>query len=99
MEAEKIQEDPRQVLSKVWARIGLEDCPSAFDWQVETVPADWKAVSGWHQSVSAATGIRPPADDAGLAAKFAAAVAETPKLQRFLDQHLPFYERLKAEAV
>ncbi len=98
IEAEAIQADPRRVVRAVWQRIGLADCPAAFDWQVENVPDDWKSVRGWHQDVSAATGIRPPEGDADLAAKFAEAAAGAPKLQRLLDQHLPYYELLKAKA-
>lgn len=96
LQAEHIQADPVGVVSGAWQQIGLSDCPSAFDWQVENVPDDWKSVSGWHQSVSSATGIRPPDADEGLDAKFAEAAAKAPKLQRFLDQHLPFYELLRA---
>lgn len=99
LQAEHIQTDPVGVVSELWEKIGLSPCPAAFDWQVESVPEDWKSVSGWHQSVSSATGIRPPDDDDGLAARFAEAASKAPALQRFLDQHLPFYELLKAEAI
>lgn len=98
LQAEDIQENPVEVVSRAWQKVGLGNCPAAFDWQVETVPDDWKSVSGWHQSVSAATGIRPPDDTGDLDAKFAAAASRAPKLQRFLDQHSPYYELLKARA-
>ncbi|MEM8648394.1 MAG: hypothetical protein AAGF86_18935 [Pseudomonadota bacterium] len=98
VEAEKIQADPRGVIRALWQRIGLPDRPEAFDWQVETVPEDWKSVSGWHEDVSSASGIRPPEAAEDLEARFAAAAGEVPKLQRLLDQHLPFYELLKVEA-
>lgn len=98
VQAETIQRDPKAVVSKVWDRIGLPDCPQAFDWQIENVPEDWKSVSGWHEDVSSATGIRPAATD-DAAEKFAAAAASAPRLQRLLDQHLPYYEQLKAYAI
>ena len=95
VEAEAIQADPEGTISAIWERIGLPDNKDAFAWQDGDVPEDWQSVSGWHEAVSGARGIRPPADD-DVEQKFSAAAEREPKLQRLLDHHLWFYNSLKS---
>lgn len=100
IEAEAIQREPQAVMRALWSRLGLDDRPHAFDWSRESVPEDWQQVAGWHQGVSASTGIRPPdEDDAAIDAQFATAAATAPRLDTLLAHHLPFYRKLKAWAL
>lgn len=97
VEAEAIQADPQGAVGTFWNRIGLPNRPEAFDWQAGNVPDDWRSVHGWHKDVLNTTGINPPSADDDVVGKFAEAADREPRLQRLLDQHLPFYERLKSE--
>ncbi len=99
IEAEAVQRDPRGTLGAYWARLGLPPAEQAFSWQAAAAPADWQQVAGWHAKASASSGIEPGPPEAETAADFAAAAARTPRLQRLLDHHRPFYERLKVWSV
>lgn len=104
IEAEAIRRAPEAAMRALWSRIGLDDRPGAFDWSGTAVPADWQQVAGWHEGVSASTGIRPPEGsdargDAEADARFAEAVAAEPRLAALLAHHLPFYRKLQAWAL
>ncbi len=96
VEAEAIQADPVCALGDLWNRAGLPSRPEAFDWKAGTVPEDWRSVYGWHEAVLGTTRIKPPPRDDDIAERFSEAAVREPKLQRFLDQHLPFHEKLKS---
>ncbi len=100
IEAEAIQREPQSVMRAFWSRLGLEDRPDALRWDDNRPPDDWQQVSGWHEGVSASTGIKPPDDDdAKSDAQFAAAAATAPRLRDMLAHHLPFHRRLQGWAV
>lgn len=100
IEAESVQNNPRQVLASAWERIGVSNEEKAFDWQDEK-PADWGQVSGWHQDVLGSDGIAAVDPDA-LEKKrneFKQLAEQNSKLRKYLDHHLPYYEKLKALAL
>ena len=94
--AEAVQADPEGTIGALWREIGLPHCPNAFNWQPEQVPEDWQTVVDWHREVLSSGGIRPPADETSVDEEWSAAVAENPGLERLLEHHQPFYERLLA---
>lgn len=104
IEAEAIRRAPQASMRALWSRIGLDDRPGAFDWSGNGVPADWQQVAGWHEGVSASTGIRPPEanderSEAEADARFAEAAAAEPRLAALLAYHLPFYRKLRGWAL
>ena len=98
IEAEKMQQSPRDTMGRVWQYIGLPTADHAFDWSNKQSPEDWQAVAGWHQSALASTGIRPEVrqSETELAQAFESLANEAPRLQDYLDHHWPCYERLRA---
>lgn len=100
IQAEAVRQDARAVLADMWNRIGLPFVERAFDWQNET-PEDWQQVEGWHGNASRSKGIRPLTTEEIRAQeqKFDDLAREVPKLREYLEHHLPFYERLRAEAL
>lgn len=97
IEAERVQHDPAGTLAAAWKHAGLAFTEQAFRWQADIVPDDWKSVAKWHREVIQSTGIHPaPEDEEALEARFGEAARESPVLNRLLQYHLPFYERLVA---
>lgn len=100
IEAEAVRVDTRAALTALWRQIGLPYSDKAFDWQNET-PGDWQQVGSWHGAVTASSGIRPADIDepARKLAEFKEQAQHAPQLQKYLDHHLPFYQRLRAKAL
>ena len=98
IEAEAVQRDPAGALFDFWAHVGLEAKPEALAWKSEGLPEDWADVAGWHADVKGSRGIHPPESEAEVAAAFAAAAAEEPRLAELLAWHEPHYRQLKALA-
>lgn len=99
LRAGDIRNDPQSVIGSLWQKIGLPNIPEAFDWQAPQ-PKDWQQVSGWHADVSTAKGIRPAGDAerSDKRAEFEEMAKNHPNMRRFLDHHLPYYEKLIAKA-
>lgn len=96
LEAEAVQRDPAGMIGRFWRSLGLEYVSEALHWKQGEIPSDWQYVEGWHESVSASSGIQPPADDDdGPGAEFARACQQTPALRQYLEHHRPFYQRLQ----
>lgn len=100
IEAETMRADPRGLMRRLWARIGLDWRDAAFDWAAE-VPADWQQVGAWHEEASTSSGIRAPDAEEFLRKEleFEALESEHPHLRGYLDHHLPFYRRLAGVAL
>ncbi len=99
--AEQIREDTEGLIKKYWQTLGLEIKNEAFEWNTDKTPEDWQQVSGWHGNVSQSKGIRKPnkENDLKRQQEFDELTQQNPKLQQYLDHHLPFYEKLKALAM
>ena len=95
IEAEAIADDPAVEIGAVWARAGLDFAADAFTWQADKIPADWQHVEGWHKAVAGSTGIRQDSSDPDEV--FAKAAGQAPHLRGYLDHHLPFYKKLRAQ--
>ena len=100
LEAERVQQDPVQAMTRVWSYLGLDVKPGAFEWEEASIPADWRPVSGWHRDVMASTGIRQqaPEDEQTVNQRFEEAAGKSPRLRELLEYHLPFYEKLKSRS-
>lgn len=100
LRAEAVREDSRGTMAQFWQAVGLPFSERAFTWQDEK-PKDWDQVGGWHGDVSASKGIRPlSATEAGeTRAKFDALAQTHPRMKRDLAHHLPYYQKLLAEAL
>ena len=98
IEAEAIRQDARTVVSHWWHAMGLDTPDAVFEWDGKP-PEDWQQVAAWHQSVMASTTIRPwSAEDAMQEdQRFNDLLTEAPYLNDYLEHHLPYYEKLKAE--
>ena len=96
LSAEDIRADARGVIGALWQKIGLPHVAKAFDWQ-SPQPEDWQQVGGWHSDVSKAQGIRPVDQDEvdKKTAEFKEMARQHPDMQRFLDHHLPYHQKLK----
>ncbi|MEQ9257891.1 MAG: hypothetical protein RIG84_02200 [Roseovarius sp.] len=100
LKAEDIRADTRAAIGALWERIGLPPADHAFEWQGEQ-PEEWKQVEGWHGTATHSKGIRPitPEEIAKQQATFEAMSAEHPQMRAYLEEHLPAYERLAAQAL
>lgn len=98
--AEDVRRDTRAAMAHLWRAVGLPFSEAAFDWQTEQ-PKDWAQVGGWHGDVSASSSIRPlDADEvAEQQRKFDALAATYPRMRECLAHHLPYYEKLAAQAL
>lgn len=81
--------DPEGILRAYCAATGLTFRERMLDWNAPP-PDQWQEVAGWHEAVSAASGIE---------ARPAGAIPDTgslaPHLRGYIDHHAPFYERLR----
>ena len=95
--SESVREDPATQMERYWKAVGLSSKPEALHWN-SPVPADWQQVQGWHGEAMASNTIRPmTADDSSrVKAEFEALAGSAPHFQRYLDHHLPYYDRLLA---
>ena len=101
LEAEAIQADTTQSMSRYWEALGLDFREQALNWQQRDIPQDWQYVQGWHASVSESGAIRSE-DDAATAkaqAEFDELCEQAPQLQEYLEYHLPFYQQLQAHSL
>lgn len=99
MRSESVQADPAGQMARYWRAVGLDQRPEALQWS-DPAPADWQQVQGWHGDVMASSTIRPitPEQQARTEAEFEKLAADEPKFRGFLAHHLPFYQRLLAQA-
>ena len=95
MNAEDVRSNVKGYVRALWDRIGLSDIPEAFEWDTKP-PKDWQQVGAWHGDAGASNSIRPMDKDEIEAKKksFAELATKTPEMQRYLDHHHPFYNRL-----
>ncbi|MEM7067903.1 MAG: hypothetical protein AAF478_03390 [Pseudomonadota bacterium] len=97
LEADLIRADTQSVISEYWRKIGLSQVEEAFDWQDEK-PNDWKQVSGWHGDVMQSKGIKAAEFDEAEKKRreFDEQCQSAPHVEKYLEHHFPFYEKLKA---
>lgn len=91
MLAESLLADPEPVVRAYCAYAGLPYLPEALHWQ----PGDrqeWQRHQAWHADVSRSNGFHVPSTE------YADTVDNNPVLRGFYDHHLPFYQRLVAQA-
>jgi hypothetical protein len=100
VQAEDIRADTRGVIGALWEKTGLDYRDEAFSWGDES-PDDWKQVDGWHGSVSTSQSIRALTAEEIDAQndKFDKSAQENPQLIDYLNHHMPFYNRLKEQAL
>ena len=96
IEAEKMAADPRTVIGQIWRFCDLPFVDSAFSWQSDATPTDWRYVEGWHTTAVASSSM--VRDDSDPDQVFSQAAADAPALTAYLQHHMPFYEKLKAKA-
>lgn len=98
--AEDVRQDTRGMMALFWQAVGLPWTERAFDWQGER-PKDWDQVGGWHGDVSSSRMIRPLSEEEICAQRegFDIMAKEHPAMNDYLAHHLPFYEKLAAEAL
>jgi len=95
LDADDIRTNPAALVSRWWQQIGLAPCEQAFTWHTD-IPEDWKQVEDWHHEVSSANRIKPPASDERKQqlADFASLKLSRPQLEKYLQHHQPFYDKL-----
>jgi hypothetical protein len=101
LHAEAVQADTGGIMSAYWRSIGLPPAPHALSWATKETPEDWQEVAGWHEDVLSKGGIvaTTAAEEEALRAEFEAAAEAAPQLRRYLEHHLPFYEKARAIAI
>lgn len=101
LEAEAVQADTARAMRLFWQALDLEYNDQALSWKQESTPQDWQYVQGWHQTVSASQGIRQTGghEVEQTQIEYDQLCDTNPQLRKFLDHHLPFYERLKVYSV
>ncbi|MDH3388812.1 MAG: hypothetical protein OEN02_13005 [Gammaproteobacteria bacterium] len=100
LEAEAVQADTAAAMRCFWGALGLDYREQALSWDLDSTPADWQYVRGWHRGVVGSSGIRQPVvnlEQAG--ARFETLCADTPRLREFLQHHQPYYERLRTHSL
>lgn len=97
LRAEDIRNDVKGAIGALWREIGLSHINQAFDWQTPK-PKDWQQVSGWHTDVSSSQGIRPMNEEENTRrrSEFEEMAQDHPNMHRYLDHHMPYYEKLIA---
>ena len=100
IQAEDIRTDTIKSMQTLWALTGLSNAEHAFNWRRET-PQDWHQVHEWHGDVIASTGIRPLSENERTEQiqRFETMANKHPRMQEYLDHHLPYYEKLKTQAI
>lgn len=95
LNAEDIRRNVKGCVRAFWDAIGLSDIPEAFEWGTKP-PEDWQQVGAWHGDVTTSRSIRPldKAENEAKKKTFAELVKKAPDMQRYLDHHQPFYNRL-----
>lgn len=98
IEAEAIQADSASAIGLFWQALGLDYRAQALSWEQGEIPPDWQYVQGWHGSVGASSGIRRDSTENKQAkrAEFDRLCQTVPRLEEYLQHHLPYYERLRA---
>ena len=101
LEAESVQRDPQTSMREFWRALNLDYRADALAWDAVAPPADWQYVEGWHQMVSASSGIR--AADANETpdkqAEFEQLCQRVPRLADYLQHHQPYYQLLRQQIV
>lgn len=91
MLAESLVSDAERVVRAYCAYAGLPFLPEALHWQPGDRP-EWQRHQAWHADVSRSEGFHNRRNE------YADTVDNHPLLRSFYDHHLPFYERLVAQA-
>ncbi len=96
IEAADIQVDTVGMIRAYSAAIGVEFLPHALEWGNET-PKDWQGVSGWHEDVMRAQGIRKESEttDGRSGEKPAVTLDSAPQLRAYYDHHKPYFDKLQ----
>ena len=97
LDSEHIQADAVGALQQIWEYTGLESMDTATSWRTSN-PDQWQEVEGWHQAVLHSRGIRPPAQNTDYQTEFQRLADKHSHLHDYLNQHLPYYEKLKGLA-
>ncbi len=90
--AERLLADPPGTIAAYCARVGLPFLPDALRWRPGERP-EWRPNAKWHVDASASTEFHAPRED------YPVTVDDDPRLRRYYEHHLPFYERLLAHAL
>lgn len=90
--AERLLADPEAVVAAYCERVGLPHLPGALSWQPGDRP-EWEPNRRWHLDAIASSGFRAPRR------RHAVGIGDEPRLRRFYEYHLPYYERLVAHAL
>ena len=100
IEAEKIRNDAKGVVTQFWKAIEIPYEEKGFDWQNEQ-PDDWDQVSGWHGKVTKSKGIQTilPEEQDQKKQQFYELAKKAPWLQEYINHHQPFYELLRKNAM
>jgi hypothetical protein len=87
VDADDLVSRPADTIKAYCARVGIDFWPDTLTWQPSDRP-EWELSQNWHTDVAASSTFsqipRKPVADAD----------QHPMLNRYLDYHLPFYQRL-----
>ena len=100
VQAERVQENPQKVMCDLWDKIGIAQKPDAFLWDENHTPKDWRQVEQWHQNALANNSIQPEiANEEEIQLQFEEAAKREPKLRQYLEQHWPYFLKLRNLAI
>ena len=85
--ASDVLKDPRAMLTKLCAALGIEFLPQMLAWEPGRRPTDGVWAPHWYAAVEASTGFEPWRPKS---------VVLPPALRRLLDECRPWYEKLYA---
>jgi hypothetical protein len=90
MDSEDLLHRPEALVEAFCAHVGLPFVPAALTWRPE-MREEWQRTARWHRAVGSSSGFQqqPQAD--------LSVVDEEPRLQRYYEYHLPYYEELHAQ--
>ena len=67
--------------------LGLPFIAESLSWDDDSLPAEWMHVAGWHGDLAGSTGM-------GKVDQKQASLDGAPRLQEFLDHHMPFLRKV-----
>lgn len=89
VDADQLVRDPAGVVSAYCRRVGLTERPDALTWEPGERP-EWAATHTWHQDATASSTFQP------VERSYQVTTANDERLARYLEHHLPFYQRLRS---
>lgn len=88
IDAEDLVSAPRSIIEIYCEKMGIPFFPDALSWRPES-RSEWQPTEKWHRDVSVSSGFElKPKDDY-------VNVRSHPVLGRYLESHLPYYEKLR----